>query len=158
MTTSGCVRTDLYTWFQVHTVEVTCKQQKWRREREDATKNACGIQTRINFPQQEDKVYLSDIYYESRGGTSDFRLPSSDFLLPTSFFRLPSSDFRLPTSDFRLPTSDFRLPTSDFRLPSSFFRLPTSDFRLPTSDFRFQTSEAIVYKCNVINGIALIPR
>ena len=61
--------------------------------------------------------------YESRGGTSDFRLPTSDFRLPTSDFRLPTSDFRLPTSDFRLPTSDFRLQTSDFRLQTSDFRL-----------------------------------
>ena len=50
--------------------------------------------------------------YESRGGSSDFRLPTSDFLLPTSDFRLPTSDFQLPTSDFQLPTSDFRLSTS----------------------------------------------
>ena len=41
------------------------------------------------------------LFYESRGGTSDFRLPTSDFRLPTSDFRLPTSDFRLPTSDFR---------------------------------------------------------
>ena len=52
--------------------------------------------------------------YESRGGTSDFGLPTSDFRLPTSDFRLPTSDLRLLTSDFRLPTSDFRLPTADF--------------------------------------------
>ena len=42
-------------------VEVTCKQQKWRRgEKEDATKNTCGIQTRIDFQQQEDKTCPSD--------------------------------------------------------------------------------------------------
>ena len=29
--------------------------------------------------------------YESRGGSSDFRLPTSDFQLPTSDFRLPTS-------------------------------------------------------------------
>ena len=62
-------------------------------------------------------------FYESRGGISDFRLPTSDFQLPTSNFQLPTSDFRLPTSNFRLPTSDFRLPTSDFRLPTSNYRL-----------------------------------
>ena len=61
--------------------------------------------------------------YESRGGTSDFRLPTSNFRLQTSDFRLPTSNFRLPTSDFRLQTSDFRLPTSGFRLPASSFRL-----------------------------------
>ncbi|KAK2565209.1 hypothetical protein P5673_011139 [Acropora cervicornis] len=33
--------------------------------------------------------------YESRGGTSDFRLPTSDFKLQTSDFRLQTSDFRL---------------------------------------------------------------
>ena len=81
------------------------------------------------------------LIYESRGGTSDFRLPTSDFRLPTSDFRLPTSDFRLPTSDFRLPTSDFRLQTSDFRLQTSDFRLQTSDFGLQTSDFRLQTSD-----------------
>ena len=43
--------------------------------------------------------------YESRGGSSDFRLPTSHFRLPTSNFQLPTSDFQLPTSDFRLPTS-----------------------------------------------------
>ena len=42
-------------------VEVTCKQQKWRRgEQEDATKNTCSIQTGINFQQQEDKTCPSD--------------------------------------------------------------------------------------------------
>ena len=39
--------------------------------------------------------------------------------LSIMFSRGGSSDFRLPTSDFQLPTSDFRLPTSDFRLPTS---------------------------------------
>ena len=29
--------------------------------------------------------------YESRGGSSDFSLPTSDFRLPTSDFRLPTS-------------------------------------------------------------------
>ena len=29
--------------------------------------------------------------YESRGGSSDFRLPTSDFRLSTSNFRLPTS-------------------------------------------------------------------
>ena len=61
--------------------------------------------------------------YESRGGTSDFRLHTSYF--------------RLQTSDFRLQTSDFRLQTSDFRLHTSYFRLQTSDFRLQT--FRVRT-------------------
>ena len=36
--------------------------------------------------------------YESRGGSSDFRLPTSDFQLRTSDFQLPTSDFRLPAS------------------------------------------------------------
>ena len=85
-----------------------------------------GVQRARNISNYGD---LS-VVYESRGGTSDFRLPTSDF--------------RLPTSDFRLPTSDFRLPTSDFRLPTSDFRLPTSDFRLPTSDFRLQTSKSLL--------------
>ena len=38
------MRTGLYSCSQAHTVEVTCKQQKWRRgEEEDATKNTCAI-------------------------------------------------------------------------------------------------------------------
>ena len=108
---------------------------------------------------------------ESRGGSSDFWLPTSNFRLPTSDFRLRTSDFRLKTSYFKLQTSDkvrtpdfwsltaqtqswmarpsdlplstfhFPLPTSHFRLPTSDFRLPTSDFRLLTSNFRFPTSE-----------------
>ena len=47
------------------------------------------------------------VCYESRGGSSDFWLPTSDFWLPTSDFRLPISDFRLPISLFWFPTSDF---------------------------------------------------
>ena len=43
--------------------------------------------------------------YESRGGSSNFPLPTSHFRLPTSNFQLPTSNFQLPTSDFRLPTS-----------------------------------------------------
>ena len=107
---------------------------------------------------------------ESRGGSSDFWLPTSNFRLPTSDFRLRTSDFRLKTSYFKLQTSDkvrtpdfwsltaqtqswmarpsdlplstfhFPLPTSHFRLPTSDFRLPTSDFRLPTSDFQLPIS------------------
>ena len=70
-------------------------------------------QSTFTFKSDEyDGKYLLSVY-ESRGGTSDFRLPTSDFRLPTSDFRLQTSDFRLQTSDFRLPTSDFRLPTSD---------------------------------------------
>ena len=80
-------------------------------------------------------------YYESRVGTSDFRLRTSDFRLRTSDFRLQTSDFRLRTSDFRLQTSDFRLQTSDFGLQTSDFGLQTSDFRVQTSDFRLQTSD-----------------
>ena len=39
VTISRCVRTGLYSCSQAHMVEVTCKQQKWRRgEEEDATK------------------------------------------------------------------------------------------------------------------------
>jgi len=38
VSTSRCVRTGLYSCSQAHTVEVTCKQQKWRwGEEEDAT-------------------------------------------------------------------------------------------------------------------------
>ena len=84
-------------------------------------------QLRRNARERERQGSLNNAFdvlrYESRGGTSDFRLPTSDFQLPTS-------DFRLQTSDFRLQTSDFRLPTSDFQLPTSNFRLQTSDFRL----------------------------
>ena len=62
MTTGRCVRTGPYSCSQAHTVEVTCKQQIWRRGvKEDATKNTRGIQTRINFQQQEDKTCPSDI-------------------------------------------------------------------------------------------------
>ena len=108
---------------------------------------------------------------ESRGGSSDFWLPTSNFRLPTSDFRLRTSDFRLKTSYFKLQTSDkvrtpdfwsltaqtqswmarpsdlplstfhFPLPTSDFRLPTSDFRLPTSDFQLPISHFWVLTSD-----------------
>ena len=70
--------------------------------------------------------------YESRGGTSDFRLPTSDFRLQTSDFRLQTSDFRLQTSDFRLQTSDFRLQTSDFRFQTSDFRLQNLKHRSST--------------------------
>ena len=62
--------------------------------------------------------YLGTETYESREGSSDFRLPTSNFQLLTFDFRLPTSDFRLPTFNFQLLTSDFRHPT---------FRLPTSD-------------------------------
>ena len=55
------------------------------------------------FPDIADNFPLL-LLYESRGGSSDFRLPTSNFRLPTSDFRLPTSNFRLPTSDFRLPT------------------------------------------------------
>ena len=65
--------------------------------------SSCSQPPHSQFPLNE------SCYYESRGGTSDFRLPTSDFWLLTSDLRLPTSDFRLPTSDFRLPTSDLRL-------------------------------------------------
>ena len=86
-------------------------------------------------------VTCAYMYYESWGGTSDFRLPTSDFRLLTSDFdfQLPTSDFRLRTSESWVLTSDFRLPTSDFWVLSSDFRLPTSDFRLPTSFFQLPT-------------------
>ena len=58
--------------------------------------------------------YLGTETYESREGSSDFRLPTSNFQLLTFDFRLPTSDFRLPTFNFWLPTSDIR--PSDFRL------------------------------------------
>ena len=118
----------------------------------DCLRRDCQLRSSILFP------------YESRGGSSDFWLPTSDFRLPTSNFRLRlhtsnfrldkvrtpdfwflivqsqswmarPSDLPLPTSHFRLPTSDFRLLTFDFRFPTSDFSLSTSDFRLPTSDF-----------------------
>ena len=116
----------------------------------DCLRRDCQLRSSILFP------------YESRGGSSDFWLPTSDFRLPTSDFQLQTSDltkcelrisdfwpfslkaerldlrtshFPLLTSHFRLPTSDFRLLTFDFRSPTSDFSLPTSDFRLPTSDF-----------------------
>ena len=55
------------------------------------------------FPDIADNFPLL-LLYESRGGSSDFQLPTSNFRLPTSDFRLPTSNFRLPTSDFPLPT------------------------------------------------------
>ena len=100
--------------------------------------------------------------YESRGGSSDFWLPTSNFRLPTSGFRLQTSDFRLNTSYFKLQTSDLTkcelrisdfwplrlraewldLRTSHFPLSTFHFPLPTSDFRLQaTSNFRFPTSD-----------------
>ena len=69
--------------------------------------------------------YLGTETYESREGSSDFRLPTSNFQLLTFDFRLPTSDFQLPTSDFRLQTSD--LQTSDYRLDKA-FELRISDF------------------------------
>ena len=93
---------------------------------------------------------------ESRGGSSDFWLPTSNFRLPTSDFRLRTSDFRLKTSYFKLQTSDkVRTPDfwsltaqtqswmarpSDLPLSTFHFPLPTSDFRLPTSDFQLPIS------------------
>ena len=92
---------------------------------------------------------LSD-EYESRGGSSDFRLQTSHFGLKTSFFKLQTSDlskFELRISDFwplRLnaawldfwpPTSHFLLSTSHFWLPTSHFPIPISHFQLPTSHF-----------------------
>ena len=41
------------------------------------------------FPDIADNFPLL-LLYESRGGSSDFRLPTSDFRLPTSDFRLPT--------------------------------------------------------------------
>ena len=101
------------------------------------------------------------IFYESRGGSSDFRLQTSDLRLHTSNFRLQTwqssnsgflnfwplrlnaawLDFWPPTSHFLLPNSHFWLSTSDFRLPSpiSDFRFPTSHFQLSTSNFRLPT-------------------
>ena len=100
--------------------------------------------------------------YESRGGSSDFWLPTSNFRLPTSGFRLQTSDFRLNISYFKLQTSDLTkcelrisdfwplrlraewldLRTSHFPLSTFHFPLPTSDFRLQaTSNFRFPTSD-----------------
>ena len=52
------------------------------------------------FPDIADNFPLL-LLYESRGGSSDFRLPTSNFRLPTSDFQLPTSNFRLPTSNFR---------------------------------------------------------
>ena len=107
----------------------------------DCLRRDCQLRSSILFP------------YESRGGSSDFWLPTSDFRLPTSNFRLRlhTSNFR---SDFRLDkvrTPDFWFLTvqsqswkarpSDLPLPTSHFRLPTSDFRLPTSDFWLSTSD-----------------
>ena len=113
-------------------------------------------------------IALLCVLYESRGGSSDFRLPTSDLQLLTSGFRLKTSYFKLQTSDltkwelwvsdfwpfrlkaewldlrtshFPLPTSHFRFPTSDFPLPTSPFPLLTSDFRLPISHFWFPTSD-----------------
>ena len=121
----------------------------------DCLRRDCQLRSSILFP------------YESRGGSSDFWLPTSDFRLPTSNFRLKlhTSNFRLQTwqsgelrisdfwpfslkaewldlrtSHFPLLTSDFRLPTSDFWLSTSDFRLLISHFPLPTSDFRLPIS------------------
>ena len=62
--------------------------------------------------------YLGTDTYESREGSSDFRLPTSNFQLLTFDFRLPTSNFQLLTSDFRHPT--FRLPTSDLTKRSNY--------------------------------------
>ena len=126
-------------------------------EIKDCLRRDCQLRSSILF------------HYESRGGSSDFCLPTSDFRLPTYDFRLTTSNFRLRlqtsdltkcelrisdfwpfslkvewldlrTSHFPLLTSDFRLPTSDFRLLTFDFRFPTSDFPLPTSHFRLPTS------------------
>ena len=111
-------------------------------------------------------IALLCVLYESRGGSSDFRLPTSNFWPPTSDLRLHTSNFRLQTftkwelwvsdfwpfrlkaewldlrtSRFPLPTSHFRFPTFDFPLPTSPFPLLTSDFRLPISHFWFPTSD-----------------
>ena len=129
----------------------------WPGQIKDCLRRDCQLRSSILFP------------YESRGGSSDFWLPTStsDFRLPTSDldFILQTSDFRLDkvrtltpdfwfltvqsqswmldlrTSRFPLLTSDFRLPTSDFRLLTFDFRFPTSDFSLPTSHFRLPTSD-----------------
>ena len=45
--------------------------------------------------------------YESREGTSDFRLQTSDFRLQISDFRFQASDFRLQISDFSFVFSRF---------------------------------------------------
>ncbi len=55
------------------------------------------------------KVTEEDQKYESRVGTSDFRLQTSDFGLQTSDFRLQTFNFRLRTSDFILQTLNFTL-------------------------------------------------
>ena len=113
-------------------------------------------------------IALLCVLYESRGGSSDFRLPTSDFQLLTSGFRLKTSYFKLQTSDltkwelwvsdfwpfrlkaewldlrtshFPLLTSAFRLLISHFPLPLSHFLLLTSDFQFPTSDFQLPTSD-----------------
>ena len=49
---------------------------------------------------------LSD-EHESRGGSSDFRLPTSDFRLQTSDFGLKTSFFKLQTSDLTSSNSGF---------------------------------------------------
>ena len=106
----------------------------------DCLRRDCQLRSSILFP------------YESRGGSSDFWLPTSDFRLPTSdltkvwtpdfwFLTVQSQSWMARPSDLPLPTSHFRPPTSDFRLPISHFWFPTSHFRLPTSDFRFLTSD-----------------
>ena len=65
------------------------------------------------------------MYYESRGGTYDFGVPTSEFWAPTPDFRVSTSNFQLLTSEFCLPTSEFRLPTSDFQLQNLNDRSPT---------------------------------
>ena len=100
-------------------------------------------------------------FYESRGGSSDFRLQTSDltkFELRISEFltvetqccmvRLLTSHLPPPTSYFPIPTSDFRFPTSDFRLrfPTSDFQLSTSNFPLLTFDFRLDSSVRLDFR------------
>ena len=82
VTTSRRMRTGPYSCSQAHTVEVTCKQQKWRRGEEDATKNTCGIQTLINFQQQEDKTCIQSRKHIKHSIKCFFSYPNTSNFVP----------------------------------------------------------------------------
>ena len=76
------------------------------------------------------------LLYESRGGSSNFQLPTSNFRLPTSNYRLPTSDFGLPTfvamKGFGRPTRPLPFAKTLF-VPITLFSLCWVDYALEGS-------------------------
>ncbi|KAK2557019.1 hypothetical protein P5673_020866 [Acropora cervicornis] len=105
---------------------------------------SCSFEPRRDFrPQSSDFAQWTakrqfsatrclEFAFESRGGTSDFRLQT------LHNGQLRDSPQRRVVLNFTVNHSG-SLQTSDFRLQTSDFRLQTSDSRLQTPDFRLQT-------------------